>query len=57
VTLNFARFGRRLVLGRELAKGPWKLLLSNRRTTLPALVNGLLPLGGEEVCILQMENH
>ncbi len=56
VALNFGRFKRRLVLGPQLARAPWKLLLSNRRTQLAPLQSGLLPLAPNEACLLVLDS-
>ena len=53
VAVNFGRRRRRLVLGTTLRNAQWELLLSSQRSTLPAIKDGLLPLEGEEVVILQ----
>jgi alpha-glucosidase len=55
VALNFSRRRTRLVLGRTLKGGSWKLLLSSRRTEMPEMQDGLLPLLPNEALILAAE--
>ena len=56
VALNFSRRRQRLVLGRELARAGWNLLLSTHRQQPPALLRGsLLPLEAGEVLIMEMQ--
>ena len=54
VAMNFGRRRRRFVLGRSLAGAQWELLLSNKRDHLVFSQGDMLPLEGEEVCIIRM---
>ena len=56
VGLNFSRFSSRLVLGGWLAHARWQLLLSNKKQKLEPIRSGLLPLEGEEACLLLLES-
>jgi len=53
VAMNFGRRTYKLVLGGELARRRWRLLLSNKRERLDAEQFHLLPLAPNEVCILE----
>jgi alpha-glucosidase len=53
VAFNFSRRSRKLVLGGELARCSWRLLLSNKREKLERDRFSLLPLKGNEACILE----
>lgn len=55
VALNFGLRPHGLVLGQELARAKWKLLLSNKRDELQPMRDRVLPLDREEVCILIQE--
>jgi alpha-glucosidase len=52
VALNFSKRPVSLVLGSEMTRANWKLLLSNRRTSLDASPGSSLRLGPDEACIL-----
>ncbi len=52
VALNFSGRKMRFVLGSELVRSDWELLLSNRRTELPEIQDALLPLLPNEAMIL-----
>lgn len=54
MAMNFGRRRRRFILGRSLAGAQWELLLSNKRDQLVIQGEDMLPLDGEEVCILKM---
>jgi alpha-glucosidase len=56
VALNFSRFPVKLVLGRTLAKGQMKLLLSNKSEKINSPAAGLLQLAGQEACVILLEN-
>jgi glycosidase len=56
VALNFSRFPVKLVLGRTLAKGQMKLLLSNKSEKINSPAAGLLQLAGQEACIVLLES-
>jgi alpha-glucosidase len=53
VGLNFTGRRQRLVLGGELARTDWELLLSSHGQALPAIQNGLLPLGPFEALVMR----
>jgi alpha-glucosidase len=53
VALNFSPKSQQLVLGGELARCSWRLLLSNRRETLEAHSFSTLALRPNEACILE----
>ncbi len=53
VAMNFGGRTHRLVLGSELARRRWRLLLSNKREHLDAEQFALLALRPNEVCILE----
>jgi alpha-glucosidase len=55
VALNFSRRPLKLFLGTRLAKGPWQLLLSNKRDTPPSPGSGSISLEPVEACILLLE--
>jgi alpha-glucosidase len=52
VALNFSRRRNRLVLGGDLLRASWKILLTSSQKTQPEIHNGLLHLDGNEACIL-----
>jgi alpha-glucosidase len=52
VALNFSRRPNRLVLGGDLLRASWKILLTSSQKTQPEIHNGLLHLDGNEACIL-----
>jgi alpha-glucosidase len=54
VALNFSGRRRRLVLGSHLARAKFRLLLSSRRDTLPAVRGGLLALEPDEALVLEV---
>jgi len=56
VVLNFGRHKVRLALGPELRGKGWKLLLSNKRTEVPTIKKGWLPLAGNEASIYVRKN-
>jgi alpha-glucosidase len=51
VVLNFSNRKVRLAVGPQLRGSDWQLLLSNKRTSVPAITNGWLPLMGNEASI------
>jgi alpha-glucosidase len=51
VVLNFGRRKVRLATGPQLRVGNWQLLLSNKRSTVPAIIDGWLPLQGNEASL------
>jgi alpha-glucosidase len=53
VAMNFGRLPHKFVLGGELSRRRWRLLLSNKRERLEQEQFFLLPLAGNEVCILK----
>ncbi len=55
VALNFSGRRHRLVLGGQLARAGWELLLSSHRQEPPVPRNGLLPLLPFEALILRMQ--
>jgi alpha-glucosidase len=54
VALNFSGRRQRLVLGAPLTAQRWRLLLSNRRETAPAITRSLLPLEPYEAAIYEL---
>ena len=52
VALNFSRRPNRLVLGGNLLRASWKMLLTSSLKTMPDIHTGLLHLDGNEACIL-----
>jgi len=51
VVLNFGRRKVRLATGPQLRGGNWQLLLSNKRSTVPAIIDDWLPLQGNEASL------
>ncbi|MHC1739944.1 MAG: alpha-glucosidase [Anaerolineaceae bacterium] len=51
IVLNFGKRKVRLATGMQLRSKGWQLVLSNKRTSVPAIVNGWLPLLGNEASI------
>lgn len=56
VVLNFGRRKVRLATGPQLRGRDWQLLLSNKRNSVPEIVNGWLPLLGNEASIYIRKN-
>ena len=54
VALNFSRLRQRLVLGGELTRGSFGLLLSSARAEVPQIQNGILTLEPFEAMILSI---
>ena len=55
VALNFSGYRKRLVLGGQLNRQRWSLLLSNRREAMPALRGGMLLLAPYEAAIFELK--
>lgn len=56
VLLNFGRRKVRLALGPRLREDDWQLLISNKRSAVPPIKNGWLPLQGNEASIYIRKN-
>ena len=56
VVLNFGRHKVRVLLGPNLRGDSWQLLLSNKRTSVPVIKKGWLPLLGNEASIYIRKN-